>query len=77
MNALFEKYKGLSIAVLGDYCLDEYLWIDANLNEPSLETDMVAYQCVKRETPLGCGGYCCCSIYSETAGLWCAVLVVE
>jgi len=56
MNTLFEKYKGLSIAVLGDYCLDEYLWIDANLNEPSLETDMVAYQCVKRETSPGAAG---------------------
>ena len=56
MKELFEKYKELSIAVLGDYCLDEYLWIDANLNEPSLETDMVAYQCVKRETSPGAAG---------------------
>jgi len=56
MKELFEKYKGLSIAVLGDYCLDEYLWIDAKLNEPSLETEMVAYQCVKRETSPGAAG---------------------
>jgi len=56
MEALFEKYKKLSIAVLGDYCLDEYLWIDAALNEPSLETGLVAYQCVKRETYPGAAG---------------------
>ena len=56
MKPLFDKYKNLSIAVLGDYCLDEYLWIDAKLNEPSLETDMVAYQCVKRETSPGAAG---------------------
>jgi len=56
MKQLFEKYKNLSIAVLGDYCLDEYLWIDAKLNEPSLETDMVAYQCVERETSPGAAG---------------------
>ena len=56
MKHLFDKYKNLSIAVLGDYCLDEYLWIDANLNEPSLETDMVAYQCVNRETSPGAAG---------------------
>ena len=56
MKELFGKYKNLSIAVLGDYCLDEYLWIDANLNEPSLETDKIAYQCVKRETSPGAAG---------------------
>ena len=56
MNSLFEKYKNLSIAVFGDYCLDEYLWIDASLNEPSLETGLVAYQCIKRETCPGAAG---------------------
>jgi len=55
-NSLFEKYANLSIAVLGDYCLDEYLWIDAALNEPSLETGLIAYQCVKRETSPGAAG---------------------
>jgi len=53
---LFKNFKNLSIGVFGDYCLDEYLWIDAALNEPSLETDLVAYQCVKRETSPGAAG---------------------
>ena len=56
MKEIFEKFSGLSIAILGDYCLDEYLWIDAELNEPSLETGLVAYQCVKRETYPGAAG---------------------
>jgi len=56
MRELFGKYKNLSIAVFGDYCLDEYLWIDAALNEPSLETGLVAYQCVKRESFTGAAG---------------------
>jgi len=56
MKNIFENYKDLSIAVFGDYCLDEYLWIDAALNEPSLETGLVAYQCVKRETSPGAAG---------------------
>jgi len=56
MSGVFEKFKDLSIAILGDYCLDEYLWIDAALNEPSLETGLVAYQCVKRETYPGAAG---------------------
>jgi len=53
---LFEKYKNLSIAVFGDFCLDEYLWLDAALNEASLETGDVAYQCVKREISPGAAG---------------------
>ena len=56
MRNLFEKYKSLSIGVFGDYCLDEYLWIDSRLNEPSLETGLIAYQCVKRETSPGAAG---------------------
>lgn len=49
-------FKKLSIAVFGDYCLDEYLWVDAALNEPSLETDLIAYQCTKREVYSGAAG---------------------
>jgi len=49
-------FSKLSIAVFGDYCLDEYLWIDAALNEPSLETDLIAYQCTKREVYSGAAG---------------------
>jgi len=46
----------LKIAVFGDYCLDEYLWVDSALNEPSLETGLVAYQCTKREVFSGAAG---------------------
>ena len=56
IRELFKKFGDLSVAILGDYCLDEYLWIDAALNEPSLETGLVAYQCVKRETYPGAAG---------------------
>lgn len=51
-----KNFADLSIAVFGDYCLDEYLWMDAALNEPSLETGLVAYQCTKRETYPGAAG---------------------
>ena len=56
MKEIFDRYKDLSIAVFGDYCLDEYFWIDAAMNEPSLETGLVAYQCTKRETSPGAAG---------------------
>jgi len=49
-------FSKLNIAVLGDYCLDEYLWIDSALNEPSLETGLTAYQCTKREISPGAAG---------------------
>ena len=49
-------FSKLNIAVFGDYCLDEYLWIDSNLNEPSLETGLTAYQCTKREISPGAAG---------------------
>ena len=32
------------IAVVGDYCLDKYLFIDARLEEPSVETGLPAHQ---------------------------------
>ena len=56
MKQIFEKYKNLSIGVFGDFCLDEYLWIDSTLNEPSLETGLIAYQCIKREAVPGAAG---------------------
>ena len=56
MHDLFDKFPSLSVAVLGDYCLDEYFRIDAALNEPSLETGLAAYQCVKNESFPGAAG---------------------
>ena len=56
MKEIFEKFNSLTIAVVGDYCLDEYFRIDASLNEPSLETGLVAYQCVKTESFPGAAG---------------------
>ncbi|MCL2708556.1 MAG: PfkB family carbohydrate kinase [Defluviitaleaceae bacterium] len=53
---ILEKFGGLSVAVVGDYCLDEYLTIDPQLDEPSLETGLTAYQVVKRETSPGAAG---------------------
>src|SRR6266705_3214188 len=39
-RAITEQFPGLSIAVLGDFCLDRYLEIDAALQEVSLETGL-------------------------------------
>jgi len=39
-------YRGLTVAVIGDFCLDRYLHIDPALEEVSLETHLPAHQVV-------------------------------
>ena len=44
------------ITVLGDYCLDKYLYIDADKDEKSLETGLIAYQITKKGLYPGAAG---------------------
>ena len=44
------------ITVLGDYCLDKYLYIDETRDEKSLETDLIAYQVTKKGLYPGAAG---------------------
>jgi rfaE bifunctional protein kinase chain/domain len=46
----------LSVLVIGDYFLDRYLIIDPALDEPSLETGLVAYQVVEKRPAAGAAG---------------------
>jgi len=41
-----ERYRDLSIAVLGDFCLDRYLEIDPARHEVSLETGLPVHNVV-------------------------------
>jgi rfaE bifunctional protein kinase chain/domain len=55
-NAIIERYSGLRIAVLGDFCLDRYLEIDPARRETSLETGLPVYNVVNvRSQPGGAG----------------------
>ncbi len=48
------RYSRMSIAVLGDFCLDRYLEIDPGLAETSLETGLSVYNVVRvRRNPAG------------------------
>jgi rfaE bifunctional protein kinase chain/domain len=40
---IISKYASMSIAVLGDFCLDRYLEIDPNRKETSIETGLPVY----------------------------------
>jgi rfaE bifunctional protein kinase chain/domain len=55
-SAIVERYSDLSIAVLGDFCLDRYLEIDPAKQEISLETGLPVHNVVNvRAQPGGAG----------------------
>ena len=59
IKELGERLKNapdIIITVLGDYCLDKYLYIDADRDEKSLETGLVAYQVTKKGLYPGAAG---------------------
>ena len=55
-NAIVERYPGLRVAVLGDFCLDRYLEIDPARKEVSLETGLPVHNVTNvRAQPGGAG----------------------
>src|SRR5437867_5609427 len=55
-QAITEKYSRLSIAVVGDFCLDRYLEIDPAKQEISIETGLPVHNVVNvRSQPGGAG----------------------
>src|SRR5437762_8201772 len=55
-QAITERYRDLSIAVVGDFCLDRYLEIDPARQEISLETGLPVHNVVNvRAQPGGAG----------------------
>jgi rfaE bifunctional protein kinase chain/domain len=55
-NAIVERYPALSIAVLGDFCLDRYLEIDPTRAEISLETGQAVHNVVNVRAQAGGAG---------------------
>ena len=56
LEALLDKLPGIKIAVVGDLFLDRWLFIDPQLDEPSLETGLPAWQVVRDKRSPGAGG---------------------
>ena len=46
----------ITVAVIGDFCLDKYLYIDPANDEPSVETGLTAYQVDRKSMAAGVGG---------------------
>ena len=53
---ILESGRKPVIAVVGDYCLDKYLYIDARLEEPSVETGLPAHQIRRKGLYPGAAG---------------------
>ncbi len=55
-HAIAARYSGLSVALVGDFCLDRYLEIDPARKETSLETNLPVHNVVRvRSQPGGAG----------------------
>lgn len=48
LDELMNKASCARITVVGDFCLDKYLYIDPAKDEPSLETGLTAYQVIRK-----------------------------
>jgi bifunctional ADP-heptose synthase (sugar kinase/adenylyltransferase) len=56
LETILNDFPKLRIAVVGDFFLDKWLEIDRSLDEPSLETGLVAYQVVAKRCYAGAAG---------------------
>lgn len=56
LKEILDGYSKAKIAVIGDFFLDKWLLIDRNLDEPSLETGLTAYQVVGKRLCPGAAG---------------------
>ena len=56
LRKLLISGKQPSITVFGDYCLDKYMYIDAERDELSVETGLTAFQVVRRKFYAGAAG---------------------
>ena len=65
LEVILENFPNLKIAVVGDFFLDKWLEIDRSLDEPSVETNLIAYQVVAKRCYAGVAG----TILSNLAAL--------
>lgn len=64
-----------TITVFGDFCLDQYLRVDAEKDELSLETNLVAYQISQRKVFAGAGGTISNNLRALGAKVYCIGIV--
>ena len=56
LDEIADRFPGLRVALVGDFCLDRYLEIDPALAETSIETSLEVFNVARvRSQPGGCG----------------------
>jgi rfaE bifunctional protein kinase chain/domain len=75
LNDILEKAPETSITVFGDYCLDKYLYIEPDLDEPSVETGLTAYQVTRKGIYAGVAGTVANALLALTAKVLCVGVV--
>jgi rfaE bifunctional protein kinase chain/domain len=65
------------ITVIGDYCLDKYLYVDPDRDEPSIETGLTAYQVVGKKVFAGAAGTVVNNLRALTAKVLCVGVIGE
>lgn len=65
------------ITVFGDFCLDKYLYIDAALDEPSVETGLTAYQVTEQRLYAGAAGTITNNLCALGARVYCVGVAGE
>lgn len=63
------------ITVFGDFCLDKYMYVDAEKDELSLETNLTAYQISHRKLFAGAGGTITNNLLALGAKVYCIGIV--
>jgi rfaE bifunctional protein kinase chain/domain len=76
LTEILSGNKDISIAMFGDFYIDKMLYIDRGLDEPSLETNITAYQIVEKNIQPGAAGTVLNSFYSLGVGKLYAVGVI-
>ena len=77
IKELMARAPECAITVLGDFCLDKYLYIDPDLDEPSLETGLTAYQVIGQGIYHGGAGTVTNNLRGLTAKVFCVGIVGE
>ena len=77
IRSLMSRAPECTVTVLGDFCLDKYLYIDPDLDEPSLETGLTAYQVVGKGIYPGGAGTVTNNLRGLTAKVRCVGIVGE
>jgi len=68
ISRLFNNISNLKIGVIGDFFLDKYLIIDSKLDEPSIETNLMAHQVINTRQYPGASGTICNNLASLGVG---------